>query len=317
MMAKYCVFVQLWLLQSISAASSLVNVAPNGAATQSSTYTPLGDAYRAIDGNKNPDFFNGSCSHTLLGGVSHWWSLLLPAVYRIERISITNRNELPERINNVQILIGNSLENNGNNNPSCTVISSIPSGATRTFQCGGMIGRLVNLYLNSTDPNVALTVCELEVYGELAAPAPSFSAVVMGRNVAVVERKLCWSDALLYCRDFYWDLLSIRSGQEQTEVQAVLTTVSSNLTKQVWLGLRRYLMAGTWFWMSGTSMSFYYLDTQSPWQETSPCGGIDTSAPFHWREIPCGDHLHFICLKDIQNKTQRVEFFSSTKPKSP
>lgn len=77
-------------------------------------------------------------------------------------------------------------------------------------------------------------------FPELAAPSPSFSAVVMGRNIAVVEKKLCWSDALFYCRDFYWDLLSIRSEEEQREVEEVLKTASFPLTKHVWLGLRRY-----------------------------------------------------------------------------
>ncbi|XP_051256804.1 CD209 antigen-like isoform X2 [Dicentrarchus labrax] len=310
----YCVLFQLWLLQSRAVASSLVNVAPSGTATQSSTASG-GYPYKAIDGNRDPVYSHGSCSHTS-GGLSSWWSLLLPGLYKVARISITNRYEIPERINNAKILIGNSLENNGNNNPSCAVISSIPGGATSTFQCGGMIGRLVNVYLYHTNPEVVLTLCELEVYGELLPPAPTFSAVVMGRNVAVVERRLCWSDALLYCRDFHWDLLSIRSAEEQMEVEAALTTASFNLTRHVWLGLRRYLMGDTWFWMSGAPMSYNYLDRKL-WQESSPCGGIDTGAPFHWRDIPCGDHLHFICLKDIQSETRGVEFFSSTRMKSP
>ncbi|XP_056286728.1 fucolectin-1-like [Pseudoliparis swirei] len=169
-----------------------------------------------------------SCSHTGKTETT-WWRLILPAMYRITSVSITNRNDVPERINNAMILIGNCPMNNGNNNPICAVIPSIPSGSTKTFNCGGMIGRFVNVYLNSE----YLTICELEVYGELVTPSPSFGAVVMGRNVVVVEKKLSWSDAVLYCRDFYWDLLSIRSEEEQVEVGEVLSTTSFPLTQHV------------------------------------------------------------------------------------
>lgn len=76
---------------------------------------------------------------------------------------------------------------------------------------------------------------------ELAAPSPSLSAVVMGRNIRVVKTKLCWSDALFYCRDFYWDLLSIRSQEEQRKVEEVLRN-AIGLTKHIWVGLRRYCL---------------------------------------------------------------------------
>ncbi|XP_059183926.1 uncharacterized protein LOC131962849 isoform X2 [Centropristis striata] len=120
---------------------------------------------------------------------------------------------------------------------SCAVIQSIPSGATSTFDCGGMVGRFVYVYLIGRVP---LTMCEVEVFGQLAAPWPSYSAVVKGRDIVVVEKKLCWSDALFYCRDFYWDLLSIHSEEEQREVEEVLRSISFPLNKHVWLGLRRY-----------------------------------------------------------------------------
>uniref|UniRef100_A0A3Q3EFS2 Fucolectin tachylectin-4 pentraxin-1 domain-containing protein n=1 Tax=Kryptolebias marmoratus TaxID=37003 RepID=A0A3Q3EFS2_KRYMA len=121
----------------------------------------LGYAPRAIDGNRDPEYSHGSCTHTNPAW-RQWWRLLLPVVYRITSISITNRNALSERLNNVELLIGNSLENNGNNNPRCTVISSIPSGGTSSFNCTGMVGRVINVYNEAYN---ALTLCELEVYG--------------------------------------------------------------------------------------------------------------------------------------------------------
>ncbi|TNN32374.1 Fucolectin-7 [Liparis tanakae] len=71
-------------------------------------------ASKAIDGSRNP---NGiTCTHTHLKD-KNWWRLILPAMYRITSVSITNRNEYHKRINNAMILIGNNPMNNGNNNP--------------------------------------------------------------------------------------------------------------------------------------------------------------------------------------------------------
>ncbi|KAM6957968.1 LOW QUALITY PROTEIN: cilia and flagella-associated protein 47-like [Tautogolabrus adspersus] len=212
--------------------SSLPNLALLGTASQSAT-SANAPAKNANDGNRNPYFSGGSCTRTA-GGPVHWWSLLLPEKCSITHVDITNRVQLSSRLNNAELFIGNSREDNGNNNPRCAVINSIPSGSTQTFNCGGMVGQLVNVRLNVTGS--VLTLCEVEVYGE---PVPSFSAVVMGRSVVVMEKKLCWSDALFFCRDFYWDLLSVRSEEEQREVEKVLRSVPFPLTGRVWLGLRR------------------------------------------------------------------------------
>ncbi|XP_054915151.1 uncharacterized protein LOC129378720 isoform X2 [Poeciliopsis prolifica] len=277
--AACCVSFLIWILADFTA-ESLENVAPRGIASQSSTIH-LGAASRAIDGNRDPENANS------------------------------------ERINNAEILIGNSLENNGKNNPRCAVISSIPSGGTKTFNCTGMTGRMLTVKI-STSYGI-LTMCELEMYGELAAPSPSVSAVVMGRRVAVVQKKLCWSDALLYCREHYWDLLSVRSEQEQRGLEEVLrnTTFMTNdpsvSSGHVWLGLRRRLMGSSWFWMSGASVSYTYWKEQHIWQVTSPCGGVDADDSYYWRNFPCGDHLYFVCLKEFEKNGNRVEFYSFTR----
>ncbi|XP_027147254.1 uncharacterized protein LOC109138114 isoform X2 [Larimichthys crocea] len=244
-------------------------------------------------------------------------------MYSISSISITNRNIVGERINKAEILIGNSLDNNGNNNPRCTVIDSIPNGGTSTFDCGGMIGRVVNLYHSGSDPQSVMSVCEVEVYGELyQAPSPSLSVGVNGGSIILVDKKLSWSDALFYCRDFHRDLLSIRNGEEQTKVEELLGNPTFPVTEHVWLGLRRYLMGEKWFWMSGddpNDYSHWRHQTQSPIrQSSSPCGGIETSAPFHWTDHSCEDHANFICFDGDGTDVQKVTFFSSARsPKLP
>ena len=68
---------------------------------------------------------------------------------------------------------------------------------------------------------------------------PTVSLRLGGREVTVVGERLCWSDALLYCRRHHWDLLSLRSQEEQSEVGGLLGRSSVPLTDYVWLGLRR------------------------------------------------------------------------------
>ncbi|KAJ3584659.1 hypothetical protein NHX12_015154 [Muraenolepis orangiensis] len=62
----------------------------------------------------------------------------------------------------------------------------------------------------------------------------------MGRNITLVGKRLCWSDALLYCRDFHWDLLSIRGPEEQEIIDEMVSRANFPLTSHLWVGLRRY-----------------------------------------------------------------------------
>ncbi|XP_070958100.1 uncharacterized protein [Oncorhynchus clarkii lewisi] len=143
----------------------LVNVALSGKAAQSST-SYGGTAKRAIDGIWNPTYEYLSCSHTS-GETSPWWRVDLLETYQVTSVTITNRDTLAERINGAEIHIGNSLENDGNSNPRCALISSIPAGGSTTFQCHGMQGQYVNVFLRGYMQY--LTLCEVEVN---AHPAP-------------------------------------------------------------------------------------------------------------------------------------------------
>uniref|UniRef100_A0A672KLF2 Fucolectin tachylectin-4 pentraxin-1 domain-containing protein n=1 Tax=Sinocyclocheilus grahami TaxID=75366 RepID=A0A672KLF2_SINGR len=134
------------------------NLATGKNVTQSSTYG-LWSAEQAID--SNPGFRKSwsSCSSTD-NQTNPWWRVDLSSVYRVNRVVITNRLDCcPERINGAEIRIGNSLENNGNNNPT------IPAGVSSTYTCNGMEGRYVNLFIPGYSK--FLTLCEVEVYGEV------------------------------------------------------------------------------------------------------------------------------------------------------
>ncbi|KAJ8345809.1 hypothetical protein SKAU_G00300020 [Synaphobranchus kaupii] len=95
--------------------------------------------------------------------VKPWWRVDLLNAYNISSVAVTNRRDCcSERINGAEIHIGNSLEDNGNSNPVCAVITSISAGRTETYECNGMVGQYVTI---SIDKVAILTLCEVEVYG--------------------------------------------------------------------------------------------------------------------------------------------------------
>ncbi|XP_060771640.1 fucolectin-like [Neoarius graeffei] len=149
------------------------NVALKGIATQSSTYQGIYFAHFAIDGITESSSYISPCTHTNMD-YNAWWRLDLLAVHDIKNVIITNRGEgTSERLNDAEIHIGNSLDNNGNNNPRCVVIASIPDGGTKNYTCN-MRGRYVNVII----PKIAqfLSLCEVEVYG---FPVPAIKMALL------------------------------------------------------------------------------------------------------------------------------------------
>eukprot|EP00064_Thunnus_orientalis_P022813 superscaffoldBa00008039_g23033 len=138
------------------------NLAVQGKASQSSLYSYLGNAYYAIDGNRASNWDKASCSCTS-HEFSPWWRLDLQKTHKVFSVKITNRDAHAQRLNGAEIRIGDSLANNGNNNPRCAVISHISEGFTQTFQCNGMDGRYINIVIPGRKEY--LTLCEVEVYG--------------------------------------------------------------------------------------------------------------------------------------------------------
>ncbi|KAF5900043.1 fucolectin-like, partial [Clarias magur] len=151
------IFSSCWILTH-----QQVDVALRGIAAQSSTLVNAYPAKLAIDGNTASTLSSGSCTHTN-ADYSPWWRVDLLEVYDISTVIITNRGDAcANRINGAEIRIGNSLVNNGNNNPRCVVISSILAGASVSYSCN-MMGRYVNVIIPNI--NQYLTLCEVQVYG--------------------------------------------------------------------------------------------------------------------------------------------------------
>ncbi|KAM6960338.1 fucolectin-like [Tautogolabrus adspersus] len=158
----------IWILNGISlimtsgalAGVLMQNVALNQNAVQSSSRAD-GPAGNAVDGNREPNYNDGSCSHTLKES-NPWWRVDLKKVYTVYAVMITNRNEFEDRLNGAEIWIGTSLEDNGAKKSRCAIISHIPKGRTFYFPCSSTEGRYVTVSLPGTEK--VLTLCEVEVF---------------------------------------------------------------------------------------------------------------------------------------------------------
>ena len=66
-------------------------MARGGTAEQSSSYGRY-DASKALDRNRNQDWYGGSCSHTAIGHTTAWWRLDIGQQANIDNIVIYYRD---------------------------------------------------------------------------------------------------------------------------------------------------------------------------------------------------------------------------------
>ncbi|MCG8330072.1 MAG: discoidin domain-containing protein [Chitinophagales bacterium] len=142
------------------------NVALNKSTSQSSNYSSnAGQSYKAVDGNTNGYWSNGSITHTRGGSGENnpWWKVDLGKAYAISQIKIYNRLDCcSNRINNMKVYVkgeGNNAQwtlyypyayqYRANNNP--IVLN------------GNAQARYVKVQL--VNPNGILSLAEVQVYG--------------------------------------------------------------------------------------------------------------------------------------------------------
>ncbi|XP_057188876.1 uncharacterized protein LOC130553760 [Triplophysa rosa] len=164
------------------------NVAYKGTATQSSTSSTW-TAQHAIDGVRHgpdPDILT-YCSATASQS-NPWWRLDLQDIHDISTVIITARSDCcADQTNAAEIHIGNSLENNGNNNPICAVTSGLLTGNTISYSCHGMVGQYVNVIMSGQRNNLVL--CEVEVYGTVFHKRKSFLRLKFSSSVDVAAER--------------------------------------------------------------------------------------------------------------------------------
>ncbi|GMH44704.1 hypothetical protein BSKO_12656 [Bryopsis sp. KO-2023] len=122
-----------------------------------------GKSSRAVDGNKNSNYFAGSCTHTRKQK-NPWWQVDLGGPYQITRVVITNRGDCCwGRLSNFEIRIGKELDSNLNK--ACVTGAKLGRAETRKFECE-MEGQYVNIKILGTQ---FLTLCEVQVFAMVPA----------------------------------------------------------------------------------------------------------------------------------------------------
>lgn len=123
------------------------NLALGKPATQSSTYTGgdgTGPAARAVDGNTDGQFANGSVSHTNAES-NPWWQVDLGSAVTVNEIEVWNRSEQAARLSGYRVDV---LDANG-----VVVWTSTPSGyptPSEALTTGGVSGRYVKVTVPGT-----------------------------------------------------------------------------------------------------------------------------------------------------------------------
>ncbi|XP_057190779.1 uncharacterized protein LOC130554877 [Triplophysa rosa] len=206
------------------------NLALKGTTTQSSTYSTWA-AQNAIDGVRYGPDASTHCTSTSSES-NPWWRLDLLDVYNISTVIITAHKSHLNAASGAEIRVGNSLDNNGNNNLVCAVTPDPLSGNTETYSCHGMEGRYVNVILSGDKNN--LTLCEVEVYGTenlaLKGTATQSSTLYDRLPVRAIDGVRHGTDTNAYCSttqhqsDPWWrlDLL------DEYEIKSVIITARSD-----------------------------------------------------------------------------------------
>lgn len=303
-----CSLMGVALLAQMSSTST-VNVALQGVATQSSQYNDDDNhvkASNAIDGNKDPNADHGSCTHTKIEACP-WWRVNLLDVYNVTTVVITNRNSNPDRLNGAEIRIGNSLENNGNNNPICAVISNMTTVQDQTFQCNEMEGHYVSVIIHGN--NKILTLCEVEVYGILAGHCSSATRLSHDEYHFVNQNKT-WTEAQSYCRQNYTDLATIDNVED---LDRQMKAVHSGYTGAAWIGLKKGDWKGEWQWSDNDCSEGYFN-----WQQDEPNnrGGnedcVMMSNGGKWNTSNCNNSHAFICYDRLNSSGTKFNFINNT-----
>nr|XP_014349314.1 PREDICTED: uncharacterized protein LOC106705150 [Latimeria chalumnae] len=139
------------------------NIARISEVIQSSVYNKDGIPEHAIDGRNDNKYSSLSCLLTQKQW-EPWFLVDLLMVHKVSSVSITNRGDYCwKRLKGGQIHVGNSLKENGLENPMCAKIEKVAQGNTEAYCCNGMKGRFVTINIPRREE--ILTFCEVDVLG--------------------------------------------------------------------------------------------------------------------------------------------------------
>ncbi|XP_053471827.1 macrophage mannose receptor 1-like isoform X2 [Ictalurus furcatus] len=125
----------------------------------------------------------------------------------------------------------------------------------------------------------------------------TFSFVCYEERLVLINQSLTWLDALNYCRNHHYDLVSVRSEEMQLWVKEVVQNTS---TEHVWLGLRHDCVQRIWFWVFGSMVCYQdWAPGNGTWNEDCSherrSGAVQSGGKQQWIELSEGYKLNLIC----------------------
>ena len=144
------------------------NLALGKTATQSTTASG-GVSGRAIDGNTDGRWNNGSVTHTINSAQNGWWQVDLGEIQNIEKITLWNRTDAccVDRLSDFYVFVSDTPFSS--NDPATTAgqptvwnqhIPSLEEASISVFP--GRSGRYVRVQVQGTVP---LSLAEVEIFG--------------------------------------------------------------------------------------------------------------------------------------------------------
>ncbi|XP_060755395.1 macrophage mannose receptor 1-like isoform X2 [Neoarius graeffei] len=116
-------------------------------------------------------------------------------------------------------------------------------------------------------------------------------------RLILIKQNLTWRQALNYCRNHHYDLVSVRTEEMQFWVKEVVQDAS---TEQVWLGLSHDCAQRIWFWVFGTMVCYQdWAPGNGTWNEDCShekrSGAVQSRGQQQWIDMPQSYKLNFIC----------------------
>ncbi|XP_053332761.1 macrophage mannose receptor 1-like [Clarias gariepinus] len=116
-------------------------------------------------------------------------------------------------------------------------------------------------------------------------------------KLVLIKQNLTWKEALRYCRNNHYDLVSVLTQEMQLWVKEVTRNAS---TEHVWLGLRYDCIQSIWFWVFG--LMICYQDWApgngagfEDCRDEERTGAVQSRGEQQWISLPQSNTLNFIC----------------------
>uniref|UniRef100_A0A3B3W216 C-type mannose receptor 2-like n=1 Tax=Poecilia latipinna TaxID=48699 RepID=A0A3B3W216_9TELE len=110
-------------------------------------------------------------------------------------------------------------------------------------------------------------------------------------NVILIKENKTWEDALYYCRDHHYDLVTITNMDDQRWIQEKVKEAS---TDYVWMGLRYTCTLDFWFWVSDEVVSYENWALDGPMDDCDMSGAMETKRIQQWFKMNDTNEFNFI-----------------------